>query len=165
MGEGMEGRRWAFEDFAEGTVITLGARRVTAQEIVEFASQFDAQPFHLDEEAGKASLLGGLAASGWHSSAIFMRMMYESFLFDSTSQGSPGITQMRWQRPVLAGDVLSGTSTVIARRRLKSRPELGLVTFRHEVRNQRGETVLLCENPIFFRLREGKAASEEQAAP
>ncbi|WP_159587059.1 MaoC family dehydratase [Chelativorans xinjiangense] len=154
----MSGKRWAYEDFYEGCVIALPEKRVGKEEIVAFASEFDAQPMHLDEEAGEASLLGGLAASGWHTCSIFMRMMCEAFLLDSTSQGSPGITDMRWQRPVLAGDRLSGASTALSRRLLKSRPGLGLVTFRHEVKNQNGERVILCENPILFRLREKGAA-------
>ncbi|WP_309083236.1 MaoC family dehydratase [Chelativorans sp.] len=150
----MAEKRWAFEDFQEGQVFQLPRRHVPADEIIEFASEFDAQPMHMDEEAGRASLLGGLAASGWHTCAVFMRMMFDGFLRDSTSQGSPGLNELRWRRPVLAGDTLSGHSTVLSKRRLKSKPDVGLVTFRHVVANDRGETVLDAENPIFFRLRE-----------
>lgn len=155
----MTAKRWAYEDMVEGLAIDLGSRLVTSEEIIEFASEFDAQPMHLDEGAGKASLLGGLAASGWHTSAIFMRMMADAFVLDSTSEGSPGINNLRWKRPVLAGDTLSGTSTVLTRRRLKSRPTLGLVTFRHVVTNQRGEMVMELENPILFGLRDARAAA------
>lgn len=150
----MTEKHWAYEDLVEGTVIDLGSHTVTREEIVEFASAFDSQPMHMDEEAGGASLLGGMAASGWHTAAIFMRMMCEAFILDSTSQGSPGIPELHWKRPVLAGDTLSGRSTVMARRSLKSRPDMGLVTFRHQVGNQRGEMVMDIENPILFRLRE-----------
>ena len=87
----MTAKTWAFEDFEVGGTIALGDKTVTAGEIVEFASEFDAQPMHLDEEAGKASILGGLAASGWHTCCMFMRMMCDGFLLDSTSQGSPGL--------------------------------------------------------------------------
>lgn len=146
-------KTWAFEDLREGVSIPLGPKTVSAAEIIAFAEQFDPQPMHLDEEAGRASMLGGLAASGWHSCAMFMRLMYDAFIADSTSQGSPGITEARWKRPVLAGDTLTGSSTVIARRQLKSRPGIGLVTFRHVVENQRGETVMELENPIMFSLR------------
>jgi acyl dehydratase len=155
----MTKKLWAYEDLTEGRAFPLPARTVSAEEIVEFAGEFDPQPMHLSEDAGRDSLLGGLAASGWHSCAMFMRMMFDGFLEDSTSEGSPGITEMRWKRPVLAGDTLSGSSTVITRRRLKSRPELGMVTFRHLVTNQRGETVLECENPILFRLRDAGGAA------
>ncbi len=153
-GMGMATARWAFEDFTEGASIPLGTRLVTADEIVAFAREFDPQPFHLDVEAGEASILGGLAASGWHTCAIFMRMMCDAFLLDSTSQGAPGIDYVRWKKPVLAGDTLSGRSTVIAKRVSRSRPGLGLVTCRHELENQRGETVLELENTAMFLSRE-----------
>lgn len=153
----MNGRKWAFEDFKEGAVLELGSKKVTAEEIVEFASQFDAQPMHLDEEAGKASILGGLSASGWHTCCMFMRMMCDGFLLDSTSQGSPGIAYARWKKPVLAGDTLTGRSTVTATRESASRPNLGFVTVRHELTNQRGQTVLELENTGMFLKREAAA--------
>ncbi|WP_295809713.1 MaoC family dehydratase [uncultured Nitratireductor sp.] len=149
----MTDKKWAFEELEPGVTIPFGEKTVGADEIVAFASQFDAQPMHLDEEAGKASILGGLSASGWHSCAIFMRMLYDALLADSTSQGSPGITEARWKRPVIAGDTLTGHTTVLERRALKSRPGIGLVTFRHLVTNQKGETVMEIENPIMFKMR------------
>lgn len=149
--------KWAFEDFEEGASIPLGSKNVTAAEIIDFASQFDAQPMHLDEAAGKASILGGLSASGWHTCCMFMRMMCDSFLLDSTSQGSPGIDYVRWKRPVLAGDTLTGSSTVTAKRESASRPGLGFVTCRHELRNQRGEVVAELQNTGMF-LKRGAAA-------
>ncbi|MAS15030.1 MAG: enoyl-CoA hydratase [Nitratireductor sp.] len=149
----MTDKKWAFEDLEPGVTIPFGEKTVGAEEIKDFARQFDAQPMHLDEEAGKASILGGLSASGWHSCAIFMRMLYDALLVDSTSQGSPGITEARWRRPVIAGDTLTGKATVLERRALKSRPGIGLVTFRHLITNQRGETVMEMENPIMFRMR------------
>jgi acyl dehydratase len=149
----------AYEDFTEGMTLPFGTVKVTADDIVRFASQFDPQPMHLDEEAGRASLLGGLAASGWHTCSIFMRLAYEAFLKHSTSQGGPGISELSWKRPVLAGDELSGSSTVLSKRVLRSRPNVGLVTFRHVLTNQRGETVLELENPILFALREPEAGA------
>jgi acyl dehydratase len=151
------GKRWAFEDFAVGATIDLGSKHVTAAEIIEFASEFDYQPMHLDEDAGKASILGGLSASGWHTCAMFMRMMCDAFLLDSTSQGAPGVDYVRWKKPVLAGDSLSGTSTVTAVRASASRPGLGFVTVRHELVNQRGETVLELQNTGMFLTREAAA--------
>ncbi|MBO6718761.1 MAG: MaoC family dehydratase [Rhizobiaceae bacterium] len=153
----MNGKKWAFEDFEEGGVLELGSKSVTAEEIIEFASQFDAQPMHLDEEAGKASILGGLSASGWHTCCMFMRMMCDGFLLDSTSQGSPGIAYARWKKPVLAGDTLTGRSTVTAKRESASRQNLGFVTVRHELSNQRGEVVLELENTGMFIKREAAA--------
>jgi acyl dehydratase len=150
----MNGKKWAFEDLEEGRTITLGSKTVTAQEIIEFASEFDAQPMHLDEAAGKASILGGLSASGWHTCSMFMRLMCDGFLLESTSQGSPGLDYVRWKKPVLAGDCLTGSATVLARRASKSKPGLGFVTVKSEMRNQRGETVLEIENTGMFLTRE-----------
>jgi acyl dehydratase len=143
----------AFEDFTVGRSFLLGPKAVTSAEIVAFAAEFDPQPMHLDEQAGHASILGGLAASGWHTSSMFMRMMFDSFLSRSSSQGSPGIDSMEWRKPVLSGDTLSGRSTVLEAREMRSRPGVGIVKFRHEVENQRGEHVCLGENSIMFRTR------------
>jgi len=141
------------EDFVPGRVLPLGTYAMTAEEMVAFAAEFDPQPMHLDEEAGRLSILGGLAASGWHTASVFMRMMYDGWLSASSSEGSPGIDFMDWKRPVFTGDTLSGRSTVIEARALRSRPGIGLVRFLHEVENQRGELVMRGENPIMFRAR------------
>jgi len=153
----MTEKPWAFEDFVEGGTIDLGVRHVTAEEIVEFAGEFDPQPMHLDEAAGKASILGGLSASGWHTCAIYMQLLCEAFLLDSTSQGAPGIDRIKWKKPVLAGDRLNGSTTVLSRRDSKSRPSIGLVAFRSELVNQRGEQGFELENTIMF-LKRGVAA-------
>ncbi|MCC2610672.1 MaoC family dehydratase [Neorhizobium petrolearium] len=148
--------RYFFEDFAEGRVFPLATKLVTAEEIIEFAAEFDPQPMHLDEAAGKASILGGLSASGWHTASMFMRMMFDGWLSRSSSEGSPGIEFMQWKKPVLAGDTLSGRSTVLESRPLRSRPGIGLVKFLHEVENQHGEVAMRGENPIMMRLREAQ---------
>jgi acyl dehydratase len=153
----MTGKTWAFEDFVEGGEIDLGAKDVTAKEIVEFAGEFDPQPMHLDEAAGKASILGGLSASGWHTCAIFMRLLCDAFLLNSTSQGAPGVDRIKWKKPVLAGDRLNGRTTVLSRRESKSRPSIGLVAFRSELFNQRGEPVFELENTVMFLKREASA--------
>jgi acyl dehydratase len=142
-----------FEDFKPGHFGTFGPHHVSREDIIAFASEFDPQPMHLDEEAGKASILGGLAASGWHTASLFMRMMYDGWLADSSSEGSPGIEFMKWKKPVIAGDTLSGQSTVVEARPLRSRPGIGLVKFLHEVTNQNGDVVMRGENPIMFRVR------------
>ncbi len=149
----MTAMKWAYEELVEGLTLDLGAKLVTADEIIEFAGEFDSQPMHLDEAAGEASLLGGLSASGWHSCAMFMRLLCDAFLLDSTSQGSPGIDSIRWKKPVLAGDTLTASTTVVTRRLSKSRPSLGLVTFRSEMRNQNGESVFELENDGMFLTR------------
>ena len=150
----MTGKTWAYEDLAEGATLDLGPKLVTAREIVEFASEFDPQPMHLDEAAGRASILGGLSASGWHTCAMFMRMLCDAFLLDSTSQGAPGVDQVKWKKPVLAGDTLTGRCTVLAKRASKSKPRLGFVTLHAELFNQRGESVFEFENTAMFLRRE-----------
>lgn len=149
----MSAQTLAYEDFTVGRSFQLGPTAVTAAEIIEFAAEFDPQPMHLDEAAGRASILGGLAASGWHTSSMFMRMMFDSFLSNSLSEGSPGIDRMEWRKPVLAGDTLTGHSTVLEARLMRSRPGMGIAKFRHEVENQRGEIVCLGENSIMFGTR------------
>lgn len=145
-----------FEDFSIGRVFPLASKSVTADEMVEFAAEFDPQPMHLDEAAGRASILGDLSASGWHTASMFMRMMFDGWLSSSSSEGSPGIEFMEWKKPVLAGDTLSGRSTVLESRTLRSRPGIGIVKFLHEVENQRGEIVMRGENPIMMRLRDAR---------
>lgn len=148
-----QAKNHAFEDFTPGRQFGFGPYRVSAEEIIEFAEEFDPQPWHLDERAGKASLLGGLSASGWHICSIQMRMMYDAYIADSTSQGAPSVDYCRWLRPVLAGDTLSGHTTVTSARPLASRPGMGVVNFEHEMVNQRGETVCTSANAAFFLCR------------
>lgn len=145
----------AFEDFPVGAKIPLGPYRVTKEEVVEFAAEFDPQPFHLDEEAAKHTMLGGLSASGWHSCAMMMRMMCDAFLLDSTSQGSPGVDYVKWKQPVRPGDVLTGTMTVMEARRSAKRPTLGIAKLKNEVRNQDGVGVLETEYTLLLLTREG----------
>ncbi|AWC22944.1 bifunctional aldehyde dehydrogenase/enoyl-CoA hydratase [Aminobacter sp. MSH1] len=147
-------KTWAYEDLAEGVVIDLGSKAVLAREIIEFASEFDAQPFHLDEEAGKASILGGLSASGWHTCSMFMRMLCDALLLDSTSQGAPGIDYAKWKKPVLAGDTLGGKLTILSSRLSRSKPGLGFVSWRAELVNQKGEPVFELVNTCMFLTRE-----------
>jgi len=150
--------KYAYEDFHEGRVFPLGPIVVSAEEIIEFAEEFDAQPMHLDEEAGRASLLGGLAASGWHMTGLLMKMMTASYILDSTSEGAPGIDSIEWKRPLIAGDTFGGTSTVVSRRLSASRKGIGIVQMRHELKNQRGETVMVCTNAGMMRVRNPEVA-------
>jgi len=149
----MAGKKWAFEDFEEGTTLVLGTKVVSAGEIVEFASEFDPQPMHMDEEAGKASILGGLAASGWHTCSMFMRLLCDGLLLDSTAQGAPGIDYVKWKKPVLSGDTLTARSIVLSKRISSKRPNLGLVTMRAEMTNQHGELVFELQNTGMFLTR------------
>lgn len=157
--EPQAGRRVAelrhFEDFQVGDELPLATCQVTREAILAFAERYDPQPFHLDEAAAARSHFGGLVASGWHTGALFMRMLVDGWLGGSASMGSPGLERLSWKRPVRPGDALSGSSTVLAVRVSQSRPEMGLVTFRHEVRNQQGEVVMEAQNPIMFARRRG----------
>ena len=139
-----------FEDFFPGQEFSFGPHTVMRAEIVAFAAEFDPQPFHLDESAAADTMLGGLAASGWHTAALFMRMMALGWLNESASMGSPGVDSLKWLRPVRPGDVLSGRSIVVGVRASRSRPDRGFVQFRHEVANSRGDIVMLIENPIIL---------------
>ncbi|MDI4666282.1 MaoC family dehydratase [Xanthobacter autotrophicus] len=122
-----------FEDFIIGEVKTFGSHQVSREEIIAFAGEFDPQPMHLDEAAGKASLLGGMAASGWHSCAILMRLICDGFLLRTAGMGSPGVTENKWLAPIFPDDVLTMRRTVLESRTSKSKPEMGLVTFRFEL--------------------------------
>jgi acyl dehydratase len=144
-----------FEDFKQGQQFDLGSLKVSKEDILEFASEFDPQPFHLSEEAGEASMLGGLAASGWQTSSLAMRLLAENLLNKSTSRGSPGISKLKWQRPVFPGDTLTVCAEVLKTRSLHTKPDLGLVSVRLTATNQAGEQVLLWENPILFAKRSG----------
>ena len=129
-----------FEDFSVGESRELGTYAVTAEEIKSFAREFDPQFFHLDENRAKASVLGGLSASGWHTCGIVMRLMVDGYLGRTAGMGSPGLDEVRWLKPVYAGETLLGRMTVLAKRQSKSRPEMGLVTMKWEARSATGET-------------------------
>lgn len=122
-----------FEDFIVGEVKTFGSHTITEDEIVTFAREFDPQPMHVDAAAGAKSVLGGLAASGWHTCAIMMRLICDGFLLRTAGLGSPGVTENNWLAPVRPGDTLTLRRTVLEARTSKSRPEMGLVTFRFEM--------------------------------
>ena len=146
--------KFYFEDFEAGSVAEYGPKLVTREEIIAYASEFDPQPMHLDEEAARASMLGGLAASGWHTCAIAMRMMCDWFVLDSASMGAPGVDEVRWLKPVRPDDTLTLRRTVGETRVSKSRPEAGFVRFNYELLNQAGETVMTLMTPAMIGRRE-----------
>jgi acyl dehydratase len=131
-----------FDDFRPGDVIELGSRTVTRDEIIAFAREFDPQPFHLDEDAARRSVYGGLLASGWHTAAMAMRLLDDAVVNDTVSMGSPGVDELRWPRPVRPGDTLSARFTVLECRPSRSKPDRGIVRSLVEVRNQHGEIVM-----------------------
>lgn len=131
-----------FERFEVGQVQEFGAYEVTEEEIVEFAGKYDPQFFHLDAEAAKQSLFGGLCASGWHTCAMTMAMMVENMDKTGRSLGSPGIDELRWLKPVYPGEVLSVRMEVLELRPSKSRPEIGFVISKVTTSNQDGVPVM-----------------------
>jgi acyl dehydratase len=144
-------RHW--EDFEVGQVAELGPVTVTQEEIVEFATRFDPQPFHIDPEAAKLSPFGGLIASGWHTTALFMAMFARAVLLDSASLGSPGVEEVRWRAPVRPGDTLSGRSVVTAVQPSSKIPQRGTVFTLNEVLNQDDVLVLTLKARGFFARR------------
>ena len=131
------------EDFTVGETIELGRWTFTAEAIVAFARDFDPQPFHLDEEAGRASLFGGLAASGWHVACAWMRLWIDNqnrVMAEAAARGetlpvagpSPGFDDMRWTKPVLAGDTVAYRTSLLSARPSASRPEWGILSTTNE---------------------------------
>ena len=134
-----------WEDFKPGDVSEMGSHTFTEREIVEFARQFDPQPFHTDPEAAGRSFFGGVIASGWHTCCIGMRLMCETYINRTVSMGSPGVDNVRWLKPVRAGDTITYRRVVLEARPSGSRPEAGLVKSRWEAVNQAGEIVMTME--------------------
>ena len=149
-----------FEDFPPGHFGSFGPRHITREEIIAFAAEFDPQPMHLDEEAAKRSMLGGLSGSGWHLCAIMMRMMVDGVIGRAASLGSPGVNELRWLAPLRPGDDLMLDVEVAEARVSRSRPETGIVTFKGVVRN--ADRVALCEmvSPIIVRRRAALASEK-----
>jgi len=145
--------KYYWEDFKVGEVSEMGRRLVDRDEVVAFAKQFDPQPFHVDEAAAKASMFGGLIASGWHTVSMVMRMMCDSYLLDSASLGSPGVDHVKWVKPVRPGDTIRAMRTVLESRRSASRPEIGIVKTLWEVFNQDDELVMTMEGYGMFKVR------------
>jgi acyl dehydratase len=131
------------EDFKEGQVFELGEDTIREQEILDFARRFDAQPFHVDPEAAKASIYGGLIASGWHTASFFMGLLVRGLLHDVASLGAGGIDELRWLKPVRPGDTLRARLSVVGTRPSTKHADRGLLTCVGEMFNQHGERVLL----------------------
>lgn len=135
-----------FEDIAIGATAEFGPITVTREEVVAFAAEFDPQPFHLSDEAAAATHFGSLAASGWHTTALFMKMfvahMQAHGARQQASLGALGVDELRWLRPVRPGDTLRGVSEVIDKKASQSRPERGIVRSRVTMINQNDEPVL-----------------------
>jgi acyl dehydratase len=139
-----------FEDFPVGEVALYGAYRLTREAILDFAREYDPQPFHLDDAAAKQTLLGGLAASGWHACAIMMRLNCDGFLLNATSMGAPGIDEVKWLQPLRPETELSVRRTTLEARPSRSRPGMGLVKFLFELLADRENVVMTQTCSVMF---------------
>jgi acyl dehydratase len=148
--------RLAFEDLEIGSTERFGRYEVTREEVIEFASKYDPQAFHLDDEAAAKSLFGRLAASGWHTAAMAMRMMVDHWKetgMAESSMGGAGMEELRWPRPVYPGDVLRCETELLEKIPSRSRPEMGIVKSRWAVFNQNDEVVMTLLSTGLFRRR------------
>jgi acyl dehydratase len=151
-----------FEDFSVDRVAEYGDMPVSAEEIKAFAAEFDPQPMHLDEEAAKATIVGGLCASGWHTCGMMMRIAVDGFILNSSSMGAPGVEEIRWFVPVRPGDRLRVRTTVLETREPKSRPDFGFVRMKFEVLNAADVCVMQSTTSLMFGRRTPRASAASQ---
>ena len=142
-----------FEDFDIDQRISFGRYSVTQEEIIEFAKRYDPQAFHVDENDSLTVELGGLMASGWHTTAIFMRLAVDAYLAGAAVLTSPGVDELRWLAPVRAGDIISGEAIVEGARLSISKPDRGILTTGVVLWNQREEEVVRMATHVFVRVR------------
>jgi acyl dehydratase len=139
------------EDFKPGDILESPSRcTITEEAIIAFAREFDPQPFHLDADAARKSIYGGLLASGWHTGAVMMRLLCDGVLRDSASLGSPGVDELRWIKPVRPGDTLRVRMTVLGVVPSRSKPDRGIVRSLTEVLNQNDEVVMTTRGISLF---------------
>ncbi len=147
-----------WEDFKPGAIAVYGPRLVTREEIVAFAAEFDPQPMHLDEAAGRGTMLGGLGASGWHMCCLFMRVIADGFILNSSSMGGPGVDELRWLKPLRPGTRIRVRATVIETRVSKSRRQIGLVKSAYEMLDEADVPLMtLTATQMFGRRQPGAA--------
>lgn len=145
--------KYWWEDLPVGSTLEMGSITVDRDEVIEFASKYDPQPFHLDEAAAARSMFGRLSASGWHTCSMAMGLMVRNFLHESSSLGSPGLEQIKWLKPVYPGDTLTLRQRITESRPMNSRPDVGLTRTVWEMFNQHGEQVLMMDGYGMFRRR------------
>jgi acyl dehydratase len=149
-----------FEDFQPGHLGRFGPRRVTRDEILAFATEFDPQPMHLDEEAASRSMLQGISGSGWHLCSIIMRMMFDGFIGRTASLGSPGVNELRWLAPLRPGDEVTLDVEVAEVRVSRSRPATGIVMFKAVASNAAGQALCEMTSPIIVQRRDNAALGQ-----
>lgn len=151
-----------FEDVEVGATASFGRYEVTREEVIEFASKYDPQPFHLDDDAAAKTYFGRLSASGWHTCAMTMRMLVENMKgSEQAGLGSPGVDSLRWLKPVYPGDTLRCVTEVREKRRSRSRPEMGSFKSTVRVFNQNDEQVLELQSIGLIRVRNPDAPIED----
>ena len=159
--------RLHWEDFSPGQVTECGPRLITRAEIIAFAAEYDPQPMHLDEAAARASLFGGLVASGWHSCCLLMRMLTDGMLAETSFMGAPGVEEVQWLAPIRPGARVKARATVLETRASRSRPDLGFVKLRLELVDASEQPIMsLMVSPMFGR-RDGRspAGAQPRASP
>ena len=142
-----------WEDFFKGQVFQCGPVQISEQEILQFASQYDPQRFHVNTEAAKNTPFKGLIASGWQTGSLMMRMVCDGFLVNSSSIGSPGLESLKWLKPVRPEDILRTSVEVLETRPLNSKPHLGMMNSRWSCLNQNDELTTTLEAWIMFEKR------------
>lgn len=139
-----------WEDFEVGESTELGSHSITEAEILAFARKYDPQPFHTDPEAARRSIFGGLIASGWHTGAMFIRMVVEHMTPVHATSGAMGFDDLKWLKPVRPGDVLSVESEIREKIESRSRPDRGTVKIESRISNQRGEVVMSLVSLVIY---------------
>ncbi|MGN6496493.1 MAG: MaoC family dehydratase [Tsuneonella sp.] len=151
-----------FEDIEVGRTASFGHYEVTREEVMAFAAKYDPQPFHLDDEAAARTHFGRLSASGWHTCAMTMSMLVENLKENrQAGLGSPGVDELRWKKPVYPGDTLRVETTVLEKRRSRSRPEMGIFKSKLRVFNQNDEPVLEMISNGLVQVRDPAAPIED----
>ena len=145
--------RLYFEDVEIGQTHRFGRYEVTAEEIIDYARQFDPQPFHVDEEAARRRMFGGLIASGWHTGAMFIRMVCDHAIAGAATTGAVGFDDLKWLKPVRPGDILSVETRIKEKIDSPSRHGVGTVKIEGRVLNQRDETVMTLTSLVLYRRR------------
>ncbi len=134
--------KYYWEDFVPGRVFETPARRLSEEDILRFAREYDPQPYHTDPDAARATQFGGLIASGWQTCSVTMRLMCDGYLLETSCVGSPGLEELRWLKPVRPGDTLRLQTTVLESTPSAKQAARGTVLFRWDTLNQKDEVVL-----------------------
>ena len=145
------------EDYKAGDTLDLGSFDVTREEIVEFAQKYDPFPFHIDDEAAKATVFGGIISSGWLTALVWLRLMHKNFVCYETVLGSPGHEEMVWPTPVRPGDRLTGTVEIKESRVSKSKPNLGFVRYTAKLTNQNNDEVFMTTSTLIVKSRSSQS--------